>query len=100
MTNARNVISFQFYLDGADYDNPPKDTTSVIGDQGDIRFYKMNEILRDEIDNTIELIDILKKADQPIIHQAESKEFENVMLLGPDLTDQLEKKISIMENNR
>lgn len=100
MTNARNVISFQFYLDGADYDNPPKDTTSVIGDQGDIRFYKMNEILRDEIDNTIELIDILKKADQPIIHQAESKEFENVMLLGPDLTEQLEKKISIMENHR
>ena len=100
MDNALNVISFQFYLDEADYNNPPKDWTYVISDQGNVRFYKLTEIVRQEIDNSLELIDILQKAEQPLIAQAASKEFENVMLLGPDLVDQLKKKINIMEDHR
>ncbi len=100
MKNALNVISFQCYLDTADYSTPPKDTTYLIPLQGDDRFFRVNEIMRQEIDNTLELIEILENADQPILHQADSKEFENVMLLGPDLIDQLKKKISIMENHR
>ena len=100
MTNAKNVIEFQFYLDEADYNTPPKDWTYAIGDQGNIRFYKLSEVLRSEIDNTLRMIDILEKAEQPVIHQAENKEFENVMLLGPDLVDQLKKKIGIMEDHR
>ena len=100
MVNACNVISFQRYLDEADYSTPPKDTTLIIGLQGDARFYRITEIVRQEIDNTLELIEILENAEQPVIHQAESKEFENIMLLGPDLVDQLKKKIFIMENHR
>ena len=100
MTNAMNVIGFQFYLDETDYNTPPADKSYDISTQGDIRFYKMSEIVRTEINNMLELIDILRGANQPVIHQAESKEFENIMLLGPDLIEQLEKKISIMENHR
>ena len=100
MTNAMNVIGFQFYLDETDYSTPPTDKSYDISTQGDIRFYKMSEIVRTEINNMLELIDILRGAKQPVIHQAESKEFENIMLLGPDLIEQLEKKISIMENHR
>ena len=65
-----------------------------------MRFYKLTEIVRQEIDNSLELIDILQKAEQPLIAQVASKEFENVMLLGPDLVDQLKKKINIMEDHR
>ena len=100
MDNALNVITFQFYLDEADYNNPPKDWTYVISDQGNVRFYKLTEVVRSEIDNTLELINILQNATQPLIAQASSKEFENVMLLGPDLIDQLKKKINIMEDHR
>ena len=100
MTNAKNVIAFQFYLDETDYNTPPKDWTYSIGDQGSIRYYSLMELIRSEVDNTIKLIDVLEKAEQPVIHQAVSKEFENVMLLGPDLVEQLKKKINIMEDHR
>ena len=94
------LVRIDGYLDEADYNNPPKDWTYVISDQGNVRFYKLTEIVRQEIDNSLELIDILQKAEQPLIAQAASKEFENVMLLGPDLVDQLKKKINIMEDHR
>ena len=100
MKNALHVISFQRYLDDADYTTPPKDNSLIIGLQGDKRFYIITEIVREEIDNTLELIDILVNAEQPILNQAAAKEFENVMLFGPDLVDQLKKKITIMENHR
>ena len=100
MTNALNVIAYQFYLDETDYSTPPKDRSYSIGDQGDIRFYRMNEILRSETDNMLELIEVLQNATQPLIAQAASKEFENVMLLGPDLIEQLKKKINIMQDHR
>ena len=100
MANALNVINFQMYIDITDYTAEVKDHTPVISEQGDIRFYKMSEIIRKEINNTITLIDILSEAEQPILHQAPTKEFENIMLLGPDLIDQLKKKITIMENHR
>ena len=98
--NANNVCRFQTILDRTDYSTPPMDRTPVIAEQGDIRLFRINEILREEIDNTLEILSLLEQAEQPILQTAPSQEFECVMIYGPDIADLLQKKITIMENHR
>lgn len=98
--NANNVCRFQTILDRTDYSTPPMDRTPVIAEQGDIRLFRINEILREEIDNTLEILSLLEQAEQPILQTAPSRDFECVMVYGPDIADLLRKKITIMENHR
>lgn len=59
---------------------------------------KMMDIARNEIDNTSNLIKLLEAQNQisDIIDHAETKDKEYQRLLGPDLIDQLRRKIKIM----
>lgn len=98
--NANNVCSFQTILDRTDYNEVPVDKTPIIREQGDIRYFKVNQIIRNEIDNTLEMISLLEQAEEPILQVAESEEFESVMIFGPDIINDFKKKIDIMENHR
>ena len=93
-----NVVSFQDILDRTDYSVEPKDTSPAIREQGDIRYFKVNQILRNEVDNTLEIISILKEDLSTII--TVDVKFKSVMNYGSDIIDDLKKKITIMENHR
>ena len=96
--NAGNAVQFQNILDRTDYSVTPKDTSPHIREQGDIRYFKVNQLLRNEVDNTLEIISILKEDISTITH-VEVK-FKSVMNYGSDIIDDLKKKITIMENHR
>ena len=96
--NAKNVVVFQNILDRTDYSVEPRDTSPSIREQGDIRYVKVSELIRNEVDNTLEMISILKEDINTVIN-VELK-FKSVMNYGCDIIDDLKKKITIMENHR
>jgi hypothetical protein len=63
---------------------------------GDPDFIRFNEIARDELDNTQELIDILEKGGMDLLVIAKDAKYEDRFVLGPDLVKQLKKKRKIM----
>lgn len=63
---------------------------------GDPDLQKFNEIMRNELDNTQELIDLLEDGGMEFISHAENSKYEDTFLLGPDLIEQLKKKRKIM----
>ena len=63
---------------------------------GDPDFIRFNEIARDELDNTQELIDILEKGGMDLLVFAKDAKYEDRFVLGPDLIKQLKKKRKIM----
>ena len=97
--NIRNVIVCQTILDTADREEIPAQIPAC-GRLGDRRYLDFNEITRNEIDNTLEIISLLEQAKEPILQTADTPEFENIMLFGPDIVNQLRKKIAIMEAHR
>ena len=63
---------------------------------GDPELQKFNAIMRDELDNTQELIDLLEDGGMAFISHATNPEYEDTFLLGPDLIGQLKLKRKIM----
>lgn len=63
------------------------------GDPGNLSW---NEIMRDELDNTAELIAMLENGGIDLVAKAETSRHEGTFLLGPDLIPQLKKKLKIM----
>lgn len=59
-------------------------------------FIAFNNIMRDELDNTNELIELLEKGGSKLIVIAGSGTYEDRFMLGPDLVGQLKKKRKIM----
>ena len=59
-------------------------------------FIAFNNIMRDELDNTQELITILENGGLALVVHANSSTYEDRFLLGPDLIGQLKKKRKIM----
>ena len=64
--------------------------------EGDPELQKFIAVMRDELDNTQELIDILEDGGMEFICHAENPKYEDTFLLGPDLVDQLKLKRKIM----
>ena len=64
--------------------------------EGDPDLQKFNAIMRDELDNTQELIDILVNGGMDFISHANDSKYEDTFLLGPDLIEQLKLKRKIM----
>jgi hypothetical protein len=71
---------------------PSKETTFT----GDPDFIRFNEIARDELDNTQDLIDILENGGMDLLSYAKDAKYEDRFVLGPDLVKQLKKKRKIM----
>ena len=63
---------------------------------GDPDLLKFNEVMRDELDNTEELIHILENGGLEMICHANDQKHEDCFFLGPDLISQLTKKSNIM----
>ena len=64
--------------------------------EGDPELQKFNAIMRDELDNTQELIDLLEDGGMKFISHADDSKYEDIFLLGPDLIEQLKLKRKIM----
>ena len=52
--------------------------------------------MRDELDNTLELIDLLENGGMDLINHANDQKVEDTFLLGSDLIEQLKQKRKIM----
>ena len=98
--NAAHAIEFQSILDRTDYGKAPEDETLSIAEQGDPRLDRINQIVRSEINNTHEMIQILERAPGPVVSQAKRPEEQTIMIFGPNLADDLKRKIRIMETHR
>ena len=64
--------------------------------EGDPELQKFNAVMRDELDNTQELINLLEDGGMEFISHANDPKHEDTFLLGPDLIDQLKLKRKIM----
>jgi hypothetical protein len=63
---------------------------------GDQDLLDFNEIMRDELDNTQNLIDLLENGGMDLINHAKDPSSEDTFLLGPNLIKQLKQKRKIM----
>ena len=87
---------------GVGFASTPRDTSPAIDEQGDRRWYKINQIVRDEIDNSLRMIEILERAKDPVFDHAASDAEQTIMRLGPkaSVIRDLRRRISIMEAHR
>jgi len=63
---------------------------------GDQDLQDFNQIMRDELDNTNELIVQLENGGMDLVNHAEDPQLEDTFLLGPDLIQNLKQKRKIM----
>jgi len=94
--NCRDAIEYQYDLDTAKaWDlRRPVESQEQLTDIPEWR--AIRNTARREIDNTAVLIDLLQSQKAPLIDLAKTSGEENIRVLGPDLVDQLRKKIKIM----
>ena len=71
----------------------PEKVANWFGDKGNLEW---NEIMRDEFDNTNELIELLENGGLELVAMAKDPRYEDTFLLGPDLIQQLNNKARIM----
>lgn len=64
--------------------------------EGDPDLQAFMTVMRDELDNALELIHVLENGGMEFISHAEAPRYEDTFLLGPDLIDQLKLKRRIM----
>jgi hypothetical protein len=64
--------------------------------EGDPDLLKFNAIMRDELDNTMEVTDLLEQGGINDLCLSRDKDHEDCFLLGPDIIAQLKKKSKIM----
>lgn len=63
---------------------------------GDADLLTFNEVMRDELDNSQELIEILNKGGINLVCRAADAAHEDCFLLGPDLVKQVRQKRQVM----
>lgn len=66
--------------------------------EGEREYRLVNEIMRDELDNAQETIDLLSAGGLQVIALAASREDEDTFLLGPDVVDQIWRKRRLMRD--
>ncbi|KPL09790.1 MAG: hypothetical protein AMS26_22405, partial [Bacteroides sp. SM23_62] len=64
--------------------------------EGDPDLQEFISVMRDELDNTQDLIDLLEDGGMAFICHADDPKYEDTFLLSPDLIEQLKKKRKIM----
>ena len=83
-------------LDGKELAFSPRTPTLPKGELGDRGLWYMHRAMRWELDNTFELIDIIKKAPEPLFWTAPHSSFKGPLIMGSNILEQLEKKAKIM----
>ncbi len=74
----------------------PAKVASWEGDPGNLEW---NAIMRDELDNTHELIALLEAGGLELVARAKDPRYEDTFLMGPDLVGQLRQKTKIMREH-
>jgi len=93
--NCRDAIEFQHLLDTAK-DGSLRRPVEFQEELTDIPEWRtIRDVARREIDNSSVLIDLLQSQKAPLIDIAKTSEDENIRVLGPDLIDQLKKRVKI-----
>ena len=92
--NVRYTIQYQDILDRSDYSQPPAEQ-NIYPMDGDQKLREIQIVTRHDIDNTNELIRLLETSRVPLVRTAPTREEEDIFTLGPDLVDQLKKKVAI-----
>ncbi|MDR1012159.1 MAG: hypothetical protein LBM04_13715 [Opitutaceae bacterium] len=96
--NTRNAVSYQAQLDRVkELDRKPI-RHAVIETLSDWDRQLMMETAREEIDNTAILIEYLGKNPGEFLLIAKNKEETDIMLLGPDIINELHTKLKIMNS--
>jgi hypothetical protein len=94
--NARDAIQFQHLLDSTK-DGRLRRPVEFQEELTDIPEWRaLKDIARREIDNSSVLIALLQSHKAPLIDLAKTSGEENIRVLGPDLVDQLRKRVKIM----
>jgi len=94
--NARDAIQFQHLLDSTK-DGRLRRPVEFQEELTDIPEWRaIKDIARREIDNSNALIALLQSHKAPLIDLAKTSGEENIRVLGPDLVDQLRKRVKIM----
>ena len=78
---------------------PPRMPPKIADWHGDPNLALLNEFMRDELDNTVDLIRLLKGGGVKQLLTAEDPADEDTFLLGPDLINQLKSKCRIMRRH-
>ena len=93
--NAIHTAKFQEILDSADREHPPI-LEGRWPTPGDKRMVDLQNLIRAEVDNTQQLISLLRGREREVLQLAPTKEEEDIFVIGPDIVELLEKKIQIM----
>ena len=95
MNNIHNAINFQQIVDTTDYERIPE-ISPKWPIEGEPNLLAFEEITRKEIDNTNDIINIIKGREDIMLEIAPSHELEDIFLFSPKLTEQLKLKTHIM----
>ncbi|MCE9613918.1 MAG: hypothetical protein K8T26_06545 [Lentisphaerae bacterium] len=87
MRDAENALHPKTGAVGGDQPDMPGGT---VGSHG---LFYMQRVMRWELDNTNELIELLRRAPVPLI--VTSKAYEGALVMGPGLLQQLQKKVAV-----
>jgi hypothetical protein len=98
MRSAGNFAAVQAIRDrnAEKLSQPPHRPNKDVTWEGDPDLQAFITAMRDELDNTQELIDLLSDGGMELICHASDPRLEDTFLLGPDLIDQLKLKRKIM----
>ena len=77
----------------------PRIQEKVANWDGEPGYLEWIEIMRDEFDNTNELVSMLENGGLELVARAKDPRYEDTFLLGPDLIAQLRKKARIMREH-
>jgi hypothetical protein len=96
-----NVFAVQKISDcnAEKFAGPPRVPPKVADWNGDTDLQLLNQSMRDELDNTTELVQLLEAGGINQVLTAVDPADEDPFLLGPALVDQLRKKRQIMRNH-
>jgi hypothetical protein len=96
LTNANNAVSYQAQLDRVEELGITPEFRPKIWTESGWDRQMILRTAREEIDNTAVLMDILKSTSDPVLFLAPTKKEEDIRVLGPDIIEQMQKKINIM----
>ncbi|MEX0778080.1 MAG: hypothetical protein WD042_20440 [Phycisphaeraceae bacterium] len=94
--NARGAVSYQAQLDRVKQLGIKPLPYAVSGSLPEWDRQLMMETVRAELDNTAMLMELLRPDPGALLDLASSKEEEDIRLLGPDIADQLQRKLNLM----
>jgi hypothetical protein len=92
--SCRHALEFGLLMEQA----VPREGMWVLGEkpEGDPERLRVYRIVRDELDNSLELVGLLESGGSDVIVTAAKPEDEDTFILGPDLAGQLRKKRAVM----